>query len=203
MPQVGGYNLSYAREDATTDLIAQDEYNAPLIAHSRKGIGRTAAISFPLGGEHSTAVRNWDQYGDFAQTITQWLMGDKLPPGLGLRHELNGTQLKIDLLYDTAEWANKFAQSPPSIKIVESEHGGDSYELQWKRIAPGRFSLSRDLEEGTLIRGSVLAGKFAIPFGPIIVGASTEWAFEKERIAELKTLSAHRRSHYSHRLETS
>lgn len=190
MPQVDGYNLSYAREDSTTDLISQDEYKAPLISHARKGIGRTAAISFPLGGEYSTAVRNWKQYGDFAQTVTQWLMGDKLPPGLGLRHQLEGTRLKIDLLYDTDEWSNKFAQNPPQIKIVEGEHGGESYELQWKRIAPGRFSLSRDLEEGTLIRGSVQAGKFAIPFGPIIVGSSTEWAFDKERLAELKSLSS-------------
>ncbi len=152
MPQVDGYNLSYAREDSTTDLISRDKYKAPLISHARKGIGRTAAISFPLGGEFSTAVRNWDQYGDFTQTVTQWLMGDKLPPGLGLRYQLDGTQLKIDLLYDTEEWSNKFAQSPPAIKIVEGEHGGESYELQWKRIAPGRFSLTRDLEEGTLIR---------------------------------------------------
>ncbi len=34
------------------------------------------------------------------------------------------------------------------------------------------------------------AGKFAIPFGPIIVGSSTEWAFEKERLAELRSLSS-------------
>lgn len=190
MTQVDGYNLSYAREDSTTDLISQDEYKAPLISHARKGIGRTAAISFPLGGEFSTTVRNWEQYGDFSQTVTQWLMGDKLPPGLGLKHHLDGTQLKIDLLYDTEEWSNKFAQTPPTIKIVEGPHGGDSYELQWKRIAPGRFSLTRDLEEGTLIRGSVKAGKFAIPFGPIIVGSSTEWAFEKQRLAELRALSS-------------
>ena len=190
LPQADGYNLSYARKDATTSLATTDEYLAPLVAHARRGIGRTAAVSFPLGGKYSEKVRTWPQYGDFIQTLTQWLMGDKLPPGLGLRHQLDGTQLKIDLLYDTDEWSNKFAQSSPTIKIVEGEHGGESYELQWKRISPGRFSLTRDLEEGTLIRGSVQAGKFAIPFGPIIVGSSTEWAFDKERLAELRALSS-------------
>ncbi|MGJ8655047.1 MAG: VWA domain-containing protein [Akkermansiaceae bacterium] len=189
MPQVDGYNLSYARDKATTSLISTDEYKAPLVAHIRRGLGRTAAISFPLGGEHSTSVRNWAQYGDFAQTITRWLMGDKLPRGLGLKHQLDGTRLKIDLLYDTEEWSTKFANTAPRIKIIEGEHGGEAYEVPWKRIAPGQFSVTRDLEEGTLIRGSVQAGNHAIPFGPIIVGSSTEWAFDKERLAELRTLS--------------
>ncbi|MFT5904935.1 MAG: hypothetical protein ACI9E1_000524 [Cryomorphaceae bacterium] len=189
MPQVDGYNLSYARDKATTSLISTDEYKAPLVSHIRRGLGRTAAISFPLGGEHSTSVRNWAQYGDFAQTITRWLMGDKLPRGLGLKHQLDGTRLKIDLLYDTEEWSSRFATTAPSIKIIEGEHGGDAYEVPWKRIAPGQFSVTRDLEEGTLIRGSVQAGNHAIPFGPIIVGSSTEWAFDKERLAELRTLS--------------
>ncbi len=189
MPKVDGYNLSYAREKATTSLISTDEYKAPLVSHIRRGLGRTAAISFPLGGEHSTSVRNWAQYGDFAQTITRWLMGDKLPRGLGLKHQLDGTRLKINLLYDTEEWSTRFANTAPSIKIIEGEHSGDAYEVPWKRIAPGQFSVTRDLEEGSLIRGSVQAGNYAIPFGPIIVGSSTEWAFDKERLAELRTLS--------------
>ena len=189
MPLVDGYNLSYAKKEATTSLISTDEYKAPLVSHIRRGLGRTAAISFPLGGEHSESVRNWDHYGDFAQTITRWLMGDKLPRGLGLKHQLNGTRLNIDLLYDTEEWSNRFANSAPSIKIVAGKHGGEAYEMPWKRIAPGQYSVTRELEEGTLIRGSVKAGNYAIPFGPIIVGSSTEWAFETERLAELRTLS--------------
>ena len=190
MKQVDGYNLSYARPNATTSLQTTDEYNAPLVAHSKVGLGRTAAISFPLGGEHSTAVRNWESYGDFAQTITRWLMGDKLPSGIGLRHKLDGTRLTLDLLYDTEEWAEKFAQEPPLIKLLEGSSGGEGYEVPWKRISPGKFSLTKDLEEGTLIRGSVKVGDQAVPFGPFIVGSSTEWAFDKERIAELRTLSS-------------
>ena len=46
--QVDGYNLSYAREDATVSLVSTDEYKAPLVAHARRGLGRSAAVSFPL-----------------------------------------------------------------------------------------------------------------------------------------------------------
>lgn len=188
--QADGYNLSYARPDATTSLVTTDEYMAPLVAHARRGIGRTAAVSFPLGGKYSEKIRAWPQYGDFVQTITQWLMGDRLPPGIGLRHRLDGTQLTIDLLYDTDEWAEKFAIRPPRIKLLDGEASGVPYEVAWKRIAPGRFSLTRDLEEGTLVRGAIQTGEYAIPFGPVIVGSSTEWAFDPDRLAELRSVSA-------------
>ncbi|MFK7911814.1 MAG: VWA domain-containing protein, partial [Akkermansiaceae bacterium] len=185
-----GYNLSYARPDATTSLVSTDEYLAPLVAHARRGIGRTAAVSFPLGGKYSEKIRAWPQYGDFVQTLTQWLMGDKLPPGIGLRHRLEGTRLTIDLLYDTDAWAEKFAIQPPRIKLLDGEASGTPYEVAWKRIAPGRFSLTRDLEEGTLVRGAIQTGEHAIPFGPIIVGSSTEWAFDPDRLSELRSVSA-------------
>ncbi|NJR42492.1 MAG: hypothetical protein HC767_07355, partial [Akkermansiaceae bacterium] len=37
LQQVDGYNLSYAREDATVSLVSKDEYVAPLVAHARRG----------------------------------------------------------------------------------------------------------------------------------------------------------------------
>jgi len=188
--QADGYNLSYARADATTSLATTDEYLAPLVAHARRGIGRTAAVSFPLGGKFSQKIRAWPQYGDFIQTLTQWLMGDQLPPGIGLRHRLEGTRLTIDLLYDHEEWGQKFAVTPPLIRLLEGEAGGTPYEVAWKRIAPGRFSLTRDLEEGSLIRGAIQTGEYAIPFGPLIVGSSTEWAFDPDRLSELRSVSA-------------
>lgn len=190
LPQADGYNLSYARHDATTSLATTDEYLAPLVAHTRRGIGRTAAVSFPLGGKYSSKVRAWPQYGNFIQTLTKWLMGDQLPPGIGLRHRLDGTHLTIDLLYDQEEWGQKFATHPPRIKLLDGETAGAPYEVTWKRISPGRFSLTRDLEEGTLIRGAIQTGEHAIPFGPIIVGSSTEWAFDPERLSELRSVSA-------------
>ena len=190
--QTDGYNLSYARADATTSLATTDEYLAPLVSHARRGIGRSAAVSFPLGGKYSEKIRAWPQYGDFIQTISQWLMGDQLPPGIGLRHRLEGTRLTIDLLYDTDQWGEKFAIHPPRIRLLDgaADTGSAAYDVAWKRIAPGRFSLTRDLEEGALIRGAIQTGEHAIPFGPIIVGSNTEWAFDPDRLAELRSLSA-------------
>ena len=58
LKQADGYNLSYAREDATVSLVSTDEYLAPLVAHARRGLGRSAAVSFPLGGEYSETRQN-------------------------------------------------------------------------------------------------------------------------------------------------
>jgi uncharacterized membrane protein len=189
LPEVDGYNLSYTREDATASLISKDEYLAPLVSHARRGIGRSAAVTFPLGGEFSEQIRAWPAYGDFVQTLGRWLMGFELPPGIGLRHRLEGTRLTIDLLYDTDEWSQRFANEPPRIKLLENRDTSSPYEVAWKRVAPGHFSVSRELEEGVVVRGAVQAGPHAIPFGPLAVGSSAEWTFDPERLAELREVS--------------
>ena len=190
LPAVDGYNLSYARPDATTSLVAQDEYLAPLVAHARRGLGRTLAISFPLGGEYSQRTRDWDGYGNFLQSVGNWIAGDAIPPGLGMRHRLEGTTLTLDLLYDLEEWTEPFSRNPPTIKMLDGTGGGEAYEVTWKRLAPGHFTLTRELEEGSVVRGSIQAGRNALPFGPIAVGSSTEWTFEPNRLAELRATSA-------------
>lgn len=190
LPAIDGYNLSYARPDATTSLVAQDEYLAPLVAHARRGLGRTLAISFPLGGEYSQRTRDWDNYANFLQSVGNWIAGDAIPPGLGMRHRLEGTTLTLDLLYDLEEWTEPFSRNPPTIRMLDGTAGGSPYEVTWQRLAPGHFTLTRELEEGSVVRGSIQAGRHALPFGPIAVGSSTEWTFEPERLAELRAASA-------------
>lgn len=187
LQQVDGYNLSYARPDATTSLASSDEYLAPLVAHAQRGLGRTAAVSFPLGGEHSTLVRQWPQYADFVQTLTRWLMGAELPPGIGLRHRVEGTRLTVDLLYDPAQWGERLAAAPPRLKLVEDTQRSAPIEIPWRRIAPGNFSVTRELDEGSAVRGAIQVGPHVLPFGPVMVGTSAEWAFDPERLAELRT----------------
>lgn len=186
---VDGYNLSYAREDSTVSLVSSDEYLAPLVATARRGLGRTAAISFPLGGKKSEATRQWSEYANFLQTTTRWLMGLDLPPGIGLKQQSEGSRLTLNLLYDPELWSEKFQSNPPKIRILESNADSQSYDLPWRRMAPGRFSVARDLEEGAVIRGAIQVGTYAIPFGPITLGSSIEWAFESDAISELRAAS--------------
>ncbi|MBU6181108.1 MAG: VWA domain-containing protein, partial [Verrucomicrobia bacterium] len=115
LPEIDGYNLSYLREGDEVALVSTDTYAAPLVAFGRRGIGRTAAVSFPLGGAFSEKARNWEQYADFVQTLTRWIMGDDVPPGLGVRHRLVGSQWTLDLFYESDPWEARFATSPPRV----------------------------------------------------------------------------------------
>lgn len=186
--EVDGFNLSYLREWASQGLITQDECAAPLVAFGPRGTGRTAAVSFPLGGEHSERVRAWPKYGDFLQTQVRWLMGEALPPGIGVRHRIDGNTLTLDLLYDE-EWEPKLRAKAPRVVLAHGLRADSQHELAWERVAPGHFQASTELPEGEMVRGAVQVGGQAIAFGPAIVGTSTEWAFDEERVEELRRVS--------------
>jgi hypothetical protein len=186
--KVDGFNLSYLRDWASQALITQDEYTAPLVAFGPRGTGRTAAVSFPLGGEHSQLVRAWPKYGDFLQTQVRWLMGETTPPGIGVRHRIEGNTLTLDLFYDE-EWEPKLRAKAPRVVLAHGLRAEASHELAWERVAPGHFQTSTELPEGEMVRGAVQVGGQAISFGPAIVGTSTEWAFDEARVEELRRVS--------------
>lgn len=188
LAEADGYNLSYLRDWASQGLISQDDYAAPLVAFGQRGIGRTAAVSFPLGGEYSDKVRAWPKYGDFSQTLTRWLMGEQMPPGIGLRHRLEGTVLTLDLLHDET-WEPKLMAKAPRIVLAQGARAESSREIAWERLSPGHYEARVDLPENEMVRGAVQVGTQALPFGPVLVGSSTEWAFDEARAEELKQVS--------------
>lgn len=189
LSEVGGYNLSYVRDGDEAALVSTDGYDAPLVAFGRRGIGRTAAVSFPLGGEFSSQTRTWDKMGDFTQTLTRWLMGDQVPSGIGLKHNLDGSELTLDLLYDTEEWGEEISNSPPRIRLQRGFQKESPTELTWERLSPGHYQVTTSLKEGEPVRGAIQIGGAAIPFGPFAVGAITEWEFNPGRISELRETS--------------
>lgn len=190
LPTVDGYNLSYLKPDATAALFSKDEYQAPLVAFWQRGIGRTAAISFPLGGDFSQRVRNWNEYGDFNRTLVRWLLGPETPPGLGLRTRLEGTELQVSLLYDPS-WEERISQSPPRLEVAIPNADGTFVTSlpTWQRIAPGRYDASVHLPATRYLRGAVQVGPYVLPFGPIVAGANPEWTRDPHRLEELEALS--------------
>ncbi|PON15566.1 hypothetical protein C2W62_23140 [Candidatus Entotheonella serta] len=114
---VDGYNLSYSRPGASIAAVSTDTYIAPLTAFWQRGVGRAAAITFPLAGDFSKRARAWSDYAPFIQTLIRWLMGPEQPPGMGLRTTVVGDTLSLDLLYRD-DWEIQLAQTAPQITIV-------------------------------------------------------------------------------------
>jgi hypothetical protein len=190
LSSVDGYNLSYLKPDATAALFSKDEYQAALVAFWQRGVGRAAAVSFPMGGDFSQRVRAWSGYGDFSRTLVRWLLGQELPPGLGLRTRLEGTELNVSLLYDQS-WEERISQHPPLLQVaVQNENGSPvTSSPTWRRIAPGRYDASVHLAPSRFLRGAVQVGSFVIPFGPVAAGSNPEWTRDPHRLAELVALS--------------
>lgn len=187
--EVDGYNLSYLKDWASQALVALDEYKAPLVALGQRGVGRTAAVCMPLGGEHSSRLRAWPHYGDFLQTLVRWLMGAPLPPGVGLKHRIEGRQMFLDLLHDD-EWEPRLQAKPPRILMAHGDDAAAAHEVAWERLSPGHYQASVTLNEGEMVRGAVQLGGTALSFGPTILGGSAEWAFEESRVEDLRRTSA-------------
>lgn len=187
LSEIDGYNLSYLKPDATGAAFSIDEYQAPLVSFWQRGAGRAAAVSFPLGGDFSQRVRDWEQYGDCVQTLCRWLSGEALPPGLGLQTHLDGTVLRLDLFYDES-WEKTLTEAAPRIVLGEGA-AGTTREITWERIEPGHFRAAAPLEPEKWVRGAIQAGKYTIPFGPVMAGSDAEWTFEPARLNELLALS--------------
>ncbi len=184
---VDGYNLSYLRDGARAAAVTGDTDAAPLVAFWQRGVGRTAAVSFPLGGEFSARVRAWPEFGDFAQTMTRWLMGESVPPGLGLRAEVEGTALSAELLFD-ATWEQRLAQNAPRL-VLAGTGAGTAEPLVWERMEPGRYRASASLTPGQIVRGAVQIGKTILPLGPLQAGSGAEWELDPARPAQLAAVA--------------
>jgi hypothetical protein len=190
LTRVDAYNLSYLRDGATAAIVSGDEYDAPLLSFWQRGAGRAAAVTFPMGGEHSQTLRAWTAYGDFTQTIARWLAAADVPPGVSLHPRLSGQELRL-ALRQSAEAEQRGAGDLPTVHVVEGN--GAARELTWERIAPGRLEARVTLEPGHVYRGAVqMRGGATLPFGPIEVPGGAEWAVDRTRIQEL--LSVVRRS---------
>ena len=187
LPQVDGYNLTYIKPGAAQAAVSADDYAAPLVAFWRRGTGRVATVAFPLGGDFSQLTRDWDGYGGFVQSLARWLAGPPLPPGVGMQARVEGTRVRLDLVYDDS-WAERVAADPPELTVSRGP-GGAATKLSWERLAPGHFTAGLDAADVDYVRGAVRLGESALAVGPLNVTANPEWSFDRARREELLAVS--------------
>lgn len=188
LEEVDGYNLNYLKPDASCSLRSTDEYAAPLVAHWQQGMGRTAAISMPLGGPFSQAQRDWPGLGDLVRTLNRWLLRDEWPVGLHLRTERIGDTVRTVLIADE-EWQKRFASVPPRLRTT-ADGSSAVQEPGWRRMEPGVLETDLDMTGISRLRGAVQIGNRAFPFGPVSGQPGSEWEFRRESVDMLRNLSA-------------
>lgn len=185
---VDGYNLNYLRPGAAVGLLSGDEYEAPLLAHWNRGLGRVAAICFPTAGEYSGAIRNWSYGEDFLRTVSRWTLRQEVPPGIAMKVDRTGSSVRLRLLHDET-WTETLAASPP-VLLVESDGDTEPRRVNWRRMDMDGYEAEIEFSGERVMRGVAQAGKIAIPFGPVSADAGAEWRFDRAMPSALRSLSA-------------
>lgn len=74
-PAVGGYNLTELRDGGSLTARTRDQYAAPLAAAWYRGLGRVAAVTFPVAGADVDPMGGWAERNAFFATHARWLLG--------------------------------------------------------------------------------------------------------------------------------
>ena len=138
LASIGGYNLTYIREDAETAMFTEDEEHAPVLAFRRAGLGRTLAFTGELAGKHAAPLMtSWDG-AEIATAIARWTLGgdEAEQSGFHFERRIESGGIRITAVADEA---NPLTAVPNSgLKLVTLlDHGSDGVSraedaLRWE-----------------------------------------------------------------------
>lgn len=185
-PQVDGYNLCCTRPEGILSLTALDKDKSPLLAVARRGAGRCGAICFPLSGDFAKSVQAWKGYDGMVQTLARWCQAPPAPQGIGLRSQLEGNTLTLELHNDPSRDA-ALALKPPALVVATQQ--SEIEEVSWQRLRPGLHTATLQLTPGQPLKGAIQALDGTIPFGPVFAGIDPEWDFSPAGPASIRALS--------------
>lgn len=100
-PRLGGYNLTYARPQASVGFRTDDANAAPVLAFWPRGTGRVVAFTGEVDGKDTGDFRTWDGQRALLEQAVRWVM----PPlatqlDAAARASLVGNDLHVTLDFD-------------------------------------------------------------------------------------------------------
>ncbi|MEO6710818.1 MAG: VWA domain-containing protein [Planctomycetota bacterium] len=170
-PTLDGYNLTYARKDASIGAMTLDESKAPVFAFAQRGLGRAAAFTGEIGGTFGPGVVSWPRFSGFFVTIVRWLAGQEEPQDLFASARREGREAVISLEVDPS------SKTPPDTNQLQAritDPDGHVRELGLERVGEGRFEARFPLERDGISLGTLQVGPerfvslppIALPYSP-------------------------------------
>ena len=213
-PNADGYNLSYLKPDATLGVVSQDEYAAPWSAFWYRGLGRAAAITLEVDGQHSGAFGTWDEYSDFLITHARWLLGGDTPDDVYLKLERDGQDAVVSVELDPDRPAKLTGDAPTLSYLPPAEDREQVVDLPFQWTGPNslqaRFKLTRTGTYRTLVKmggRNIVRGpavtlpyspefmpRVGLPEGRQVLAAISELTGGRERVNVLESLTDRPRS---------
>jgi uncharacterized membrane protein len=117
-PQVGGYNLTYLKPQASVALRSEDDNRAPLISFWPNGNGRTAAVAIELDGDFTGPWRSWSGASQVLGALVRWVMPPSLSRDVVAKSSLsqNRLQVRVDFATESAK-----PNSLPTLTVLDRD----------------------------------------------------------------------------------
>ena len=134
-PAVGGYNLTYIRQDANMPVVSEDEYKAPVVANWQAGSGRVLCYTGEADGKWAGPIAGWEDVGDFYSTLVRWTAGEQkpLPDDMLITQEVRDGVNYVQLHLDPEREKDPF-QGQPEVRILHGIPG----------VAPDKKTVTMD-----------------------------------------------------------
>ncbi|CAM2007300.1 VWA domain-containing protein [Acanthopleuribacter pedis] len=124
-PQLGGYNLTYVRDEAQIALMSQDDNRAPLLAWWYAGNGRVMAFTGEAAGTFTGDLARWPLYGDFFASLARWVggTGQSLPGNSVVTTRWQDGMFSARIHLDPNRTRDPFDRQP-GLVVLRGEPGG-------------------------------------------------------------------------------
>ncbi|MDC0710604.1 VWA domain-containing protein [Stigmatella sp. ncwal1] len=131
LPQVGGYNLTYLKPQASVAMRTLDENAAPLLALWPRGMGRAVAFMAEVDGPFTGELREWAGLRATLEGMVRWSMQEGSGPrdAAVVRAERRGNLLRVTLDLTPGE---PMPTVLPSLVVLPGEGGGAPVEVQMR-----------------------------------------------------------------------
>jgi len=180
LPAVGGFNLTYLREEASSSAITRDEYRAPLVASWQVGAGRVVAYTGEVDGKFTGPIARWPEVGNLHTSLVRAAAGDAsaLPKDVLISQRVENGVNRIELQLDPERAATSL-RAPPRVVTLMGAAGEppstQGAEMTWR--SPDELAVEIPLRGGLTYLSTVDApgvGRVTLP--PVVLPFSPELA---------------------------
>lgn len=132
-PDIGGYNLTNLKPDATLGIRTSDENAAPVLAYRHVGLGRTASLCVEADGEWTGDFATWDGYAGFFSTLADQLINPGAGSSFNASAVREGLNVTVTLELDPED-PDALPSSLPTLQAMPSSPTGKSITgtLTWE-----------------------------------------------------------------------
>ncbi len=180
VPEIGGYNLTYLRPNATLGIVTQDEYKSPVVATWQAGLGRAAVYGGEVNGKFTGPIAKWEKFGELLTSLARWTAGaDRpLPPGTVLRQEVIGSDARIVLELDPQR-PREWVRSQPGVTTLRGKSGevptSEKRTLRW--TSADTLEVTVPLSgEATALSTVAIEGLSPVTLSPVCLPYSPEFS---------------------------